>query len=228
MSDGPNGTPAVDAPPIPAPRKIARVRPVLLGLVILLSGIAIGAGGVLLIAPKKILPPFMEPGLSAKFITERMTSDLQLSPAQAAEVQRIVKERMQALDRIREETSPRVNAELRQMKDELSKVLTPEQARAWKERLDKFRQMGPPRWSPPGGPGPQGTPGQPPGGYSPWPGDHSSGGKGDQHRGWWEKDGEGKGEGWHKRFGEGDWKKPPPPGDDREGNRARAKAAKGQ
>lgn len=126
---------------LPRPRR-RWLAPVALGAVILLSGIAIGAGGALYVAHELIVGALESPEATAEFIAKRMDRRLALTPEQAEAARGILQRRAAALQALRESIRPSFDAELDGMQAEVSAILTPEQAAKWNARIDTIRS----RW----------------------------------------------------------------------------------
>ena len=129
---------------MPAPRKRGKLRAILLGLLILLCGAVIGAGGTLICVKKILLRSIHHPEEAPARISERIKSSLHLSDEQARRIKAILVERQKALQAIRREAQPRVEKELEITREEVSRVLSPEQARAFRQRFDELKT----RWIP--------------------------------------------------------------------------------
>jgi hypothetical protein len=164
VSDVPEA-PQPDKPlPPPAPAQArSRVWPeVLLGLVILLCGIVIGAGGTVLVGRIFLVPG--QPDRTSREIARHMSQRLDLTPDQQRQVRQIVRRHIERVTQIRESGRQEAEKELALMRDDVAKVLTPEQAQAWRtefERMRRFAPHGPPPGARP--PGPNARPGWRPG-----------------------------------------------------------------
>jgi hypothetical protein len=129
----------------PRSGKPGKWKSVLLGLVILCSGIIIGAGltGVFIhtIAQNAIRHPEIIPEHAA----ERMRKKLSLTEDQTRTVKRIMIGHQKNIQEIRREFQPRIDAELDGVRDEVSAVLGPEKAAKWTPKFDELRKL----WLPP-------------------------------------------------------------------------------
>jgi uncharacterized membrane protein len=147
-------------PPAPAPPR-SRVWPeVLLGLVILLCGIIIGAGGTVLVGRVFLVPG--QPDRTSREIARHVSQRLDLSPDQQKQVRQIVRQHIERVNQIRESGRQEAEKELALMRDDVAKVLTPEQAQAWRTEFERVRRFAP-HGPPPGGrpQGPDGRGGRP-------------------------------------------------------------------
>ena len=123
------------------------VRLVLLSLIILISGIIIGSAGTMLIQKKHPQKPAAGPGAAAR-MTHRLQERLDLTEAQIAEIEPVIKVYMDKLREIQEKARPAIREVLDDLKTDISKLLTEEQNEAWKRhlkaierRFDKHRRI---------------------------------------------------------------------------------------
>ncbi|MBI5252459.1 MAG: hypothetical protein HY912_23440 [Desulfomonile tiedjei] len=135
--------PAAPRPISPTGVKIVpkrrRWRSFFLGMMILLFGIAIGAGGTVVIAKRVILHAIHHPEEAPKRMTERVRSKLDLSEEQTAKVKAILTERQKEIQALRRRIQPEVENELQKAKEEVAAILRPDQAEKWRERFDQLR-----------------------------------------------------------------------------------------
>ncbi len=131
---------------LPKPRR-RWVRTGLLGLVILLCGMIIGGALTLHFRWPRLLLARQPWERMPEHIADRMREELGLTEEQQKEIQTILAKHHGAMESIRVEVQPRVEAQIDSMRREIDAVLTPEQARRWTERFEKMRR----HW-PPGGP----------------------------------------------------------------------------
>ncbi|HTY23792.1 MAG TPA: hypothetical protein VMC85_11710 [Desulfomonilaceae bacterium] len=127
------------------PRKAGRGRSVLLGLIILLCGILIGAGVTIVVLHKVVLHAIHHPEEMPRRVTERLRHKLGLSDEQAVKVRAILTERQKAFQELRRAARPKVEREIERLKEEIASVLDEKQARKWREQLEKLRR----KWVPP-------------------------------------------------------------------------------
>ena len=116
---------------------------VLLSVVILLSGMAIGSGITLLWIQRIVLNRFRHPERVPAEMTARLRYRLRLTDEQAKQVEQILRDRQQRLRAIFREIRPRAQAEWERMRAEVAEVLTPEQAKKWNDYFSAVRR----RWS---------------------------------------------------------------------------------
>ena len=129
-------------------------------LALLVSGIAIGALGTLLVIGRPREPQGPPPPPPGPF-TRELESQLQLSDSQRTQIQAILGESRQEAEAIRRELRPRVEKNLEATQNRIGALLSPEQHAKFDElvrenerRAQRFFLEGPP--PPPGGPGPRG------------------------------------------------------------------------
>lgn len=124
-------------------RKKKRWRAILLGLIILASGVLLGAG-VTAVYVHKMVHIIQTPGEAPKRITNRLRWKLNLSDQQAERIQAIFVEREKALTAIFHEISPRLREQVKRTREEVSAVLNPDQAKTWNRHFDRMQR----RWFP--------------------------------------------------------------------------------
>lgn len=152
-----NGTDAVpdaelDAPAPPAPKPSRVWLQVFLGLAILGCGMVIGAGATVLVGRRMFSPPSRHPAQISRAITRHLSGRLDLTPQQQQQVRDIIRQHIERVNDIRNQSRRDAESELNQMRDDVAKVLTPDQARAWRQEYERLRRLRPP--PPPGGPVP--------------------------------------------------------------------------
>jgi hypothetical protein len=148
---------------------------VLLAIVILVSGAAIGSGVMVLVLKDRMVRPPSPGEKAADQITADMHARYRLTDEQDGKVHEILARRMTALETIREDAQEKMAAEHDKLRAEIKAVLTPEQFEQWAARFDAMRPppFGGPPHGPPGGPPPGGErpmPGGPPGAERPMQG----------------------------------------------------------
>jgi hypothetical protein len=159
-------TDAIPEPePAPPTRKSSRVwLQVFLGLAILGCGMVIGAGATVLVGRRLLNPPSKQPAQISRAIAGHLSRRLRLTPQQQRQVRDIIREHMERVNDLRNQSRRDAEQELDAMRDDVAKVLTPDQARAWRQEYERLRRLRPP--PPPGGrggpgdrrPGPAGPP----------------------------------------------------------------------
>ncbi len=111
---------------------------ILPGLVILVAGIAIGVSATLIVTggPHDTGEP--EPEEFAEQMLRRLTRELDLTARQREQLEPILQDHYRALRDIRTEARPRIVAQLIELDDEVANVLDEDQARRWREKLDRL------------------------------------------------------------------------------------------
>jgi len=147
----------------PRPPRLQDWRQTGLALLVLLSGIVIGACGAVIIGKQMLVSSIARgPDDMPGEVVDRIAMDLRLSPDQIAQVHEIIGRRMRRVEEIRSSHFQDVAQEFDLMRDEVAQVLPPEQARMWRQRFDEARRLGfaaPPHrgpWFYPQGPVPPG------------------------------------------------------------------------
>ncbi|MEW6355595.1 MAG: hypothetical protein AB1696_04660 [Planctomycetota bacterium] len=126
---------------------------VLLGGVILLSGIVIGSGLTLLWLQHTLLYMVHHPEGAPKTISLHLQRKLNLTDEQTRRVEAILRERQKDTQALRREVQPRVEEQLAKARDEVAAVLTSEQAKKWNAYFDAMQE----KWLPPAPPPPPET-----------------------------------------------------------------------
>ncbi len=124
-------------------RKPSKLRWILPGVLILLSGIVIGAGGTAYVMQRKVLNQIRHPVRLPNRFEERLTRGLNLTPEQKAAVEEIVRRHSENLQRIREESVPRIREEMQAMQQEILDALDEEQAAVLRHRFDRVHRRFP-------------------------------------------------------------------------------------
>ena len=134
----------------PPRRKPRRWLMVLLGILILISGMVIGAGMTVIVG-RRMVRQFMDhPERLYTRTTNRLRKSLDLSDEQTDEVREIVEERLGALIEIHREVRPKVEEQLRLFRDEVTKILDEDQLDSWNKHFIHIeRALLPPHHPPP-------------------------------------------------------------------------------
>lgn len=118
---------------------------VVLGMVILLSGMVIGGGLTVFWLQKKLLYMIHHPEDAPATIAAHVQSKFDLSDEQAEKIEQILRTRQKVIQAIRREFQPKIMAELEVARDEVAAVMPPEKAREWQTYYDTMREA----WVPP-------------------------------------------------------------------------------
>ena len=116
------------------------LRPILFSLLILISGIIIGAGVTLITTVNSGTPQTLPPAPEhmSRRMVNRIARELHLSPEQREHVDPIVQKHMEAMDEIRNQARPKISQELKEMNEEILSILDERQKQIWQ---DKVKQM---------------------------------------------------------------------------------------
>ena len=118
----------------PGIAKPNNLRMILLSTVILIAGIVIGSAGTTLIIQNSHRPP--KPGAgSTKIITHKLRERLDLTDEQSAKIEPIIKTNMDKLRKYQQEARPKIEAVVKQMKEQISNLLTDDQNARWEKQI---------------------------------------------------------------------------------------------
>jgi uncharacterized protein YneF (UPF0154 family) len=109
---------------------------IILGLIILISGMATGSGLTIIIVRKAITESLKNPEIVPGKITKRMTRKFNLNENQAEKVEEILTRHIRVLREIRRETWPRVSKELNLIKEDVAEILDEKQEKKWRKRFN--------------------------------------------------------------------------------------------
>jgi hypothetical protein len=130
--------------PAPAARPRRNYRRLVMALVIFVCGALVGAGGALIVVRGVVLHGIHNPEDATEWIVRGMGRRLDLTPEQREGVSNIFHQHLRALESIRSDVRPRVDARLEAMRDEIAALLNEKQAAQWKRNFDTMRK----RWTP--------------------------------------------------------------------------------
>jgi hypothetical protein len=120
------------------------LKPVLLSLLILVSGILIGSG-LTFISMQRNIPKNPEPG--PEYFSERMmrhmVHELQLTAEQEEQLEPIIKKHFESMNQIRIEARPKISEEIKQMNEAMLMILTEPQKKMWEDRVQRMREVSP-------------------------------------------------------------------------------------
>jgi flagellar basal body-associated protein FliL len=114
----------------------------LMGGVILLSGIAIGAGGAMLWLGSGQAAASGDDQTAAA-ITAKVDEICRLTDDQADQVKDVIARRLALLDDIREEMAEEVLMQHQALRDEMARILSPKQLDRWTRHMDRLRDRSP-------------------------------------------------------------------------------------
>ncbi len=122
-----------------------RLWTILLALMIFLCGVLVGGGLSFKIVTAGYKRAFQDPDFLADKITRRMERRLDLNRDQVKQVREIILERQKAFQSLYKEFRPRLDSQIEKTRQELAKVLTPEQAQKWEKTFRRIQRF----WLPP-------------------------------------------------------------------------------
>ena len=121
--------------------KSSNTKPVLFSLLILLSGIIIGAGATFIVLGQSEKKEESHgPENFSHRMVKRLTRELHLTDQQQKQVEPIIKKHMKAMNEIRGEARPKIRQELEEMNDELMAVFDNTQQQIWKQRIERMQK----------------------------------------------------------------------------------------
>lgn len=116
---------------------------ILLGLVLLAAGFAIGASAMFLHLSKKFLQRIEQPPIAAEMMLKRITDDLHLTEQQKEKLKPILKHHFQQLENLRTQIRPQIVQLWQQMDKDIQEILTEPQRQRWQQRVQQFQQRMP-------------------------------------------------------------------------------------
>lgn len=123
----------------------------LMGGVLLISGMVIGAGGTTLLLKHRMGQPNSAPKQFSGRLLRRIERDLDLTEEQSEEVRSILELHREEMRTIRLQVGEKIDDSFEALKEEVSAVLSPEQVVIWEERNHKYRDRSPHDRGPRGG-----------------------------------------------------------------------------
>ena len=150
----------LDETPQAVPRRRAWLPNLVLGLVILLCGVAMGSIVTAVVLRRPPMHGMRRPEQLPDKIASEMRVKYGLNDEQEQRLRVVFTEHGEKLSDIRAEVQPRVEAEHEALRRAIEGVLTPEQASRWREEFEKMRA--PWRFGNSGGPKPADHHGPPP------------------------------------------------------------------
>lgn len=133
---------------------------VLLGLVILGSGIVIGSVGTLVTIKRGMMRAVQHPERIPDRTVRRMARRYDLTDEQRVKVEAILTSRLQRMAEIRRRIRPHLDGQLDSLRDDVAEVLTDEQEAQWREDFTRLRRaVRVPMYAPGSPPGPTDEPG---------------------------------------------------------------------
>jgi hypothetical protein len=138
----------------PVPQPIGLFKSVLLGLLILAAGIAIGSGLTYMSLSRPQDRYGQEPEIFAEHMLSRLGQDLNLTPQQRQQLDPVIRTHYKTLSDIRAGVRPQVVAQLEEMDRQIVSVLDEDQKLLWQQKIQRLEQHFPTFRGPGRGPGP--------------------------------------------------------------------------
>jgi TolA-binding protein len=137
--------------PTPVPRQAYDLlKSILLGLVILAAGVAIGAGLTYMALSSQKDRYGQEPELFAEHMLRQLGRELNLTPQQRRRLDPILQNHFKTLNDIRAGVRPQIVSQLEQLNSDIASVLDIEQTQLWQSKVQRledhfptFRRRGP-------------------------------------------------------------------------------------
>jgi len=124
-------------PQLPTPPRVWLT--LLMGGILLVSGMVMGAGGSVLFLKHRFDQPDHEPKHFSDRLAKRMTRDLDLSEEQSEKIHSIFKAHQEEMHTIRLQIKDEIDTSFEGIKSEVKAVLTPEQIEKWERRIHEYR-----------------------------------------------------------------------------------------
>jgi len=113
----------------------------LLGVLILVCGIVIGAGAMLIVGPRIVMHTIQHPEHASERFAAKVKRDLRLSEQQTRAVRAIFDKRMGKVEEIVREAHSRVAEQFEQMEQEIAGILDENQVRTWHDWCRRHRPV---------------------------------------------------------------------------------------
>lgn len=97
----------------------------------LLLGVLLGVAATQLYSRRH--PRMMDPDTRFKYVVEKFNKRLHLSPEQKTQVEAILKTKREKIDALRAESKPKFEAIRQETRQEISKILNPDQIKKFEE-----------------------------------------------------------------------------------------------
>lgn len=127
------------------PPRRRRLQLLAMGLILLLSGLVIGASGAIVVVRHIALTVVQDPDRVPEFLERRFTRTLNLDVTQQAQIEAILSHHHQLVLEIRRENRPRIDALIESLHSEVSAILDEQQRAKWNKRFDAIRANWQPR-----------------------------------------------------------------------------------
>lgn len=127
----------------PSHPAVELTKSILLGLVLLAAGFAIGASAMFLHLSRKFLQRIEQPPIAAEMMLKRITEELHLTEQQKEKLKPILKHHFQQLENLRTQLRPQIFQLWQQMDKDIQDILTEPQRQRWQQRVQQFQQRMP-------------------------------------------------------------------------------------
>jgi gas vesicle protein len=135
-----NKTEKNDNPKIEHIRKNYYWRNAFFGLVILIAGIVIGGASMSILTTHRLTRPMRGREFNSLQVLPPLRRNLGLSKEQSEKIKPIIDENMKKLQELRENARSEIENTLRQMNEEISKILNDRQRRIWQRELGRLQR----------------------------------------------------------------------------------------
>jgi len=135
-----NNTEKSNNPNIEHIRKTYYWRNAFFGLVILIAGIVIGGASMSIFTTHRLTRPARGREFNSLQVLPPLRRNLGLSKEQSEKIKPILDENMKKLQELRENARSEIENTLKQMNEEISKILTERQRKIWQRELDRLQQ----------------------------------------------------------------------------------------
>ncbi len=133
----PEGSSSLEERPLPIRRPIWK--PVLLSLVIFASGAIVGTCSTLMLIRNQVHYRIHHPEEMPGNVASRLQRKLDLSDVQTEQVLTVLTERQQAIQQIRRDFQPKLEAELDQLEKQIGDLLDDSQSTTWRQKFQAMR-----------------------------------------------------------------------------------------
>ncbi len=135
-----SGTPATERPAGGGgPQRRARWRGAAYGIVILMAGIVMGFAAGAHYGRYSVFRAFRA-GSERGTVAKRMARDLELTPEQSQQMERIVSKRLAEIREIRASSRPLVTEQMELMREEVEQILSAEQRQKLSKRFERMER----------------------------------------------------------------------------------------
>lgn len=128
-------------------QKLHRRRMTIFGSIILIAGIAIGSASTIILMPHdERASEGFDPVRFSKMMTDRLRRILDLTAEQEAEIREISRTAFEIIYNEQKKAKPIIEAAIKKMNEDISKILTEEQNARWQRDIEEFKRRFRERW----------------------------------------------------------------------------------